>query len=61
MANFIYGILTGFFGAGLVFLTMNIFRASKVDEIEERIRKEYEEKAAKLKTAEQKLRRAVKR
>lgn len=59
--DFIFGIITGVGAAGLVFLSFNVFRASKVDEIEERIRKEYADKAAKLKAAELKVRRIVKR
>lgn len=59
--DFIFGIITGAGAAGLCFVAFNVSRAAKLDELEQAIRKDYAAKYEKLKAAEQKVRRAVKR
>lgn len=59
--DFFFGIIVGAGACGLVFLSFNVFRASEIDELEEKIRADAAERAAKLKAAEQKLRSRLKR
>lgn len=59
--DFFFGIIVGAGASGMAFLAFNVFRASEVDKIEEKIRADAAEKAAKLKAAEQKLRNRIKR